>query len=129
MLERLQDFPDNVVAVRASGEITADDYKTVLVPAVDRALAGHGEVRVLYQIGPDYKGFSPGAAWADSKLGLSHWSKFGRVALVTDIDWLKAATRMFAPFFPHEVRIFSNAEMPAARDWIVAEDTSEARAP
>lgn len=120
MLEVLDGFPDHVLAVEGKGEITAEDYSTVLVPEVDARIARHGSVRLLYKLGPEYAGFSPGAAWSDTKLGVSHWTKFGRIALVTDVTWLREATRMFAPFFHHPIRIFANAEMDEARTWITA---------
>jgi hypothetical protein len=38
MLEQLSDLPAPILGFRASGEITAGDYKDVLVPAVASAL-------------------------------------------------------------------------------------------
>ena len=50
----------------------------------------YGTVRLLYQIGPDFRGFSPGAVWDDEKLGVSHHlTAWGRNAVVTDIDWIR----------------------------------------
>lgn len=44
MLEILNGFPDNVVVVSASGEVTREDDETVLTPAVDAAIARHDKV-------------------------------------------------------------------------------------
>jgi hypothetical protein len=38
MLEKISDVPDSVLGFRASGELTSDDYRNVLVPAVAAAL-------------------------------------------------------------------------------------------
>ena len=60
-----------------------------------------------------------GAVWADTKLGLAHWGDFGRMAVVTDVEWITNAVRLFAPLFHHPVRAFSTAEFDAARGWIL----------
>ena len=46
MIELLKGFPDNVVAVSGKGRIAKNDYDTVLVPAVDKALKAHEKVWV-----------------------------------------------------------------------------------
>lgn len=122
MIEILKNYPDHVLAVSGTGHVTAADYETVLVPEANARFARHGAVDVLYVLGPGYQGFSPGAAWADTKFGLSHLSNFGRLAVVTDVGWIKDAVRMFAPLIRHPVRCFSNAELAAARDWIVEKE-------
>jgi hypothetical protein len=109
-----------VVAVSASGEVDARDYETVLMPALDSALKAHNRIRVLYQLTPEFTGFTSGAMWDDSKLGLAHWKAWERIAVVTDIQWIAHATRMFAFLMPGMVKVFSNADLAEARRWIVA---------
>lgn len=72
MLERISDLPDSVVGIRALGEVTGDDYRNVLTPAVEDALEGGHKVRLLYVLGEDVKGLglTAGAAWQDTKIGL-----------------------------------------------------------
>ena len=52
--------------------VTAKDDETVYIPTVESMIQEYGTVRLLYQIGPDFRGFSPGAVWDDEKLGVSH---------------------------------------------------------
>lgn len=52
MIERLKGFPDNVVAIACHGEVTKQDYDTVLIPAVEKALKTHDKLRLLYEVGP-----------------------------------------------------------------------------
>ena len=40
MLELIEDLPDGVVGLTAIGEVTAEDYETVAMPAIDRAPLG-----------------------------------------------------------------------------------------
>lgn len=123
-MEFLDGYPDDVLAISAKGHVTADDYRDHLIPELKARLERHPRIRVLCIFGPEYKGFSPGAAWSDLQLGMSHWSEFGRIAVVTDVEWLRNVARLFAPFYHHAIRAFSLADASAARDWILSEDKS-----
>lgn len=120
MMKLVSSLPDYVVGISASGEVGAQDYETVLMPALDAALKKHKRIRVLYQLTPEFTGFTSGALWDDSKLGLAHWKAWEKIALVTDTAWVTHATQMFALFMPTTVKVFSNAELAEARKWIVA---------
>jgi hypothetical protein len=73
MLTKISDVPDSVLGFRASGELTSDDYQNVLVPAVEAALRTRGKLRLLYLPGEDVTGFTPGAAWQDTKVGMAQY--------------------------------------------------------
>jgi len=120
MITVIPGLPGNVLGFSASGKVTASDYETVLVPAIEEGLAGQAKLRLLYHLGADFEGFGIGAMWADAKVGLEHPSAWERIALVTDIDWLRSATHLFGFAMPGEVRVFSNAELPDAKKWVAA---------
>jgi hypothetical protein len=42
------------------------------------------------------------------------------VAVVTEVGWISRSVRVFAPLIPGEVRVFPDAELDAAKDWISA---------
>jgi len=106
-----------VLALEATGRVTHEDYRDILIPRVESLLA-HGPVDMLYAIGEDFTGFDLEALWDDATLGVRHWRDFRRVAVVADLQWLRAAVSMFAPFFPCEIRLFPRSDMVAAKDWI-----------
>jgi hypothetical protein len=118
MIERLPDLPERTVGFVASGNVTADDYDTVVIPAIETALATHGSVRILYQLGPAFTGFTSGAMWDDMKLGMSHLKAWDRIAIVTDLDWVASAMAIFRFVMPCPVRVFSNAEFTEAARWV-----------
>jgi hypothetical protein len=115
MLERIPDLPDSVVGIKASGEITADDYRNVLVPAVDAALKGEHQLRFLYVLGEDVTGFSPAAAWQDTKVGLGHYTRWEKVAVVSDKTWLRHSVDIFGCLIPGEIKAFTSADEAEAR--------------
>lgn len=63
MIERLEDMPVGTIGFRASGHVTGDEYRDVLVPPL-REQAEAGEVRIVYVIGPEFEKFEAGALLA-----------------------------------------------------------------
>ncbi|HVN51219.1 MAG TPA: STAS/SEC14 domain-containing protein [Acidimicrobiales bacterium] len=120
MLEKLSDLPDGVLGFRASGELTADDYRTVLVPAVEAALGTRDKLRLLYILGEDLEGLSAGAAWQDTKVGIGHVTRWEKVAVVSDKDWLRHSVDVFGYLIPGEIKAFLPSEEADARAWVVS---------
>ena len=48
MIEIIRGLPENVVAVSVSGEVTGEDYKNVLIPAIEDKIQSTG--RFVYFI-------------------------------------------------------------------------------
>lgn len=120
MLQKIAGLPDPEVGIRASGEVTADDYKSVLVPAVEAALKDGHKVRLLYVLAGDVKGlgFTAGAAWQDTKIGLGHYSSWEKVAVVSGKDWLRHSIDIFGYLIPGEVKGFTLDQEADARAWV-----------
>lgn len=117
----LEDYPEDVVAVRAEGIITSDDYEKTLIPLMEKIIKEKGQVKLLYWCGTEFEGFSVGAMWDDARYGLMHMGKFSKFALVTDVDWLRMSMTLFAPVIPVPVKVFHNAELDDAKEWVKAE--------
>lgn len=120
MFEPIEGVPGHVVALRAVGKVTGEDYASVLVPAVDAAKAGGGKVRLLLELGEAFEGYDASAIAADAGVGIGHFSDFERVAVVTDVELLRTAIHLFAPLIPGEVHVYPLAEGAEARTWISA---------
>ena len=89
MIEEIPGLPAGTLGFKISGDVTGDDYDNVLTPAVDKAIEEFDRIKFLAQIGPDFNGYSLDAAWDDAKLGLRHWMGFERVAVATDVGWVR----------------------------------------
>ena len=120
MIEQLTNFPPNVVAFVCRGRVTKADYDKVLIPAVERALKSHDKVRLYYETASDFGGIDPGAFWADFRVGVEHFTRWERMAVVTDVEWIKNTISVFGFLMPGELRLFPAAEAAQAREWIVA---------
>ena len=118
MIELLPELPENVVGVRASGTVTAGDYESVLIPAVEEAVKQHGPVRLLYIMDCSIRDFSVGAMWDDAKLGFQHLQDFERIAVVTDDHLVRGMIGAFHFAMPKYLRLFQIGEESAATAWL-----------
>jgi hypothetical protein len=120
MIEPLQGFPANVLAFVCHGRVSKQDYDTVLVPMVNEALKNKAKLRLYYETGADFDGIAPGAVWEDFKVGMEHLTRWERMAVVTDVEWIKHTVRFFSFMMPGELKIFSREQIAQARAWIAA---------
>jgi hypothetical protein len=120
MIKVLEDLPEGVVGLEASGKVTAEDYRDVMVPALSAALE-RGSARVLYVL-TEHTTFTPGAAFADAKLGLGHFKGWERIAVVSDADWLENSIKAFGWMMPGEVRVFDDDDVDDAKRWLAQKD-------
>jgi SpoIIAA-like len=118
MVELIPDLPDGVVGVRGTGRITGADYESVIIPAVEAELAKHRKVRFLYHLGPDFTGFDAGALWDDTKIGLRHFNAWERIAVVSDVDWVRGVIKLVGLAMPGHVRVYRNDQLADARAWV-----------
>ena len=109
---------NNLLHIKASGEVTAEDYETVLIPAAEDILQEHDKLRMIYELGPDMTGFSVGAMWEDAKVGMNHLTQFEKLAVISDHAWIVNMVKVFAFMIPCPVKVFSDAEAADARTWI-----------
>jgi hypothetical protein len=118
MVEKIPDLPDNVLGFTAKGTVTANDYESVIIPEVEALFSRYRKVRFLYHLGEDFSGFEATAMWDDTKLGLKHLTGWERIAVVSDVEWIRGAIRIFRLAIPGHVRVFHNREFTEATRWI-----------
>jgi hypothetical protein len=122
MIEQLTDMPEGAIGFRGSGRLTSRDYHDTLLPVIREALESGRTVNLLFATAPDFSGLDMGALWEDTKaagtIGLKHLSSWGRIALVTDKDWMRHAISAFGWISPGEYRVFEPDEYEAAKTWL-----------
>lgn len=118
MIEQMPNLPENVLGFIAKGTVSAEDYESVIIPAVEAAFSRHDKIRFLYHLGEDFSGFEAAAMWDDTKLGLKHLRGWERIAVVSDIEWILTTIKMFGVIIPGHVRVFHNSDLAEAMRWI-----------
>src|SRR5690348_12235496 len=114
MLELIGGLPGHVVGIAVSGRLTMQDCRDVLVPAMERSLKRHEKIRLYYELNSRF----PGAAWDELDLGLEHVSRCERVAIVTDIGWVRLTVKALRFLIPSEIRVFATIQAEEGRAWI-----------
>ncbi|MDN5309807.1 MAG: hypothetical protein PWP14_1201 [Methanolobus sp.] len=118
MIEIMEDMPDRVLAIRASGIIREEDYDKVLVPAIGKKKEKHGKVRFLYYLDKDFDKFTGQAMLEDAKAATQYFTSFEKIAVVSNVDWINSAMEIFKYVIPGPVRTYSNEELDKAKEWI-----------
>ncbi len=73
---------------------------------------------MLYYLGSDFTEYDMEALLDDAKIGFKHLKAWERIALVTDIEWVRKAVHLFAFIMPGYVRLFKNNELSNAKKWM-----------
>ena len=116
------DMPPGSLAFRASGRLTRDEYQDELMRPILAALDRGESINLLFETAPDFRGLDVGALWEDVKaagtVGLAQRSRWRRMALVTDKDWVRHGASVFGWLAPGELRLFDLSERDKARAWM-----------
>lgn len=118
MLTPIENLPDHVYGVRASGEVTKDDIQQVLLPGLQRLTDKYHEIYYLLQLDTDVKNFTAGAWVQDLIAGIKHLSEWKKMAIVTDQTAVEKFTDLFSYISPGEAKGFEPAELVSALEWV-----------
>jgi hypothetical protein len=119
MIEVLSDMPQGVTGIRVSGRLRGADLRE-FAPAMGELLKS-GEIRIVEVVASDYEGFGPGGLAEDLKLGLGalfrHHSRFKRIAVVSDKEWIGHTLHALAWMIPGELAFFGLDDLERAKEW------------
>lgn len=122
MIEELGGVPANVAAFRASGEVTKEDFKEIVMPAVNKLVKKFDELNYLMLIDTPLKNISGGAWMEDILMGFKKLTKWHRVAILTDKDSVNWFTDVFSYLVPGEYKGFYPEQLPAAMEWVAGKE-------
>jgi hypothetical protein len=121
MVEGVADLPDGVLGFRATGKISGDEYRELMIP-IYAALERGEKLNIYFELAEDFHGLDLAALWEDLKaagsVGLKHRSSWQRMAVVTDKDWIRHGAAVAGWLAPGELRLFDPDERPAAKAWV-----------
>lgn len=123
MLQFINDLPENIVGIHAVGEVTKEDIDTVLIPRLDDLVKRQGEINYMLVLETNAQNFSAGAWLDDVKVGLKHFTKWKKVAVVTDqksVEWF--TSHVFKFLIPGKAKGFSLDKLEEAVKWISEEE-------
>jgi len=124
MIEIIEGLPNNIVGIAVNGRVTKKDCYDVLMPAMEKKLKRHDKIRLYYELNSRF----PGAAWDDLNVGIEYLPPCERVAIVTDVGWIRYTVKALRFLIPGEIEVFATVRASEGRAWIAATPESPANA-
>ncbi|RZL50164.1 MAG: STAS/SEC14 domain-containing protein [Pedobacter sp.] len=118
MLTEIENLPDYVFGVKASGEVTADDLKNILLPGLEALTAKYNEIYYILVLETKVENFTAGAWYQDMVAGLKHLTAWKKMAIVTDQKAVENFTDAFSYVTPGEAKGFPLSETDEAITWV-----------
>ena len=108
------DVKNNQIAVSVMGQFTLDDYRE-FEQAVNYGIQFQGTVDLLFDL-RDMLSYSLDVAWEELKFSREHKNDFGRIAILTDDQWMAWSMWINRSFMSADIRLFDDLEM--AQAWV-----------
>lgn len=108
-----------LVTLRIKEKLDKADYER-FVPMVESQMHRDAPLRLLIEL-RDFKGWTAGALWEDTKFAARHFNDIDRIAVVGESRWQQGVALFFKPFTAAAVRYFDMAAVDEARRWIRAD--------
>lgn len=118
MLHILPRSQGNVLGIECSGKVSREDYLETLEPALNRVIAEHGQVRVLFIFGEDFEGYKLEAMLEDIRYGFKHMKRFEKLATINAPSILVPILKLFDKVSKCRCKNFDRAAADEAWGWI-----------
>ena len=118
MIEILPETRGNLVAAKAGGTLTAQDYTDIWLPKLEAVIGAHGKIRALIYFDETFEGWDAGAMWQDAKFGFSHADDFEKIAVVGAAEWVETVVNLFGHLMQGTVETFPTGALEKAYAWI-----------
>ncbi|KQT26096.1 hypothetical protein ASG22_05335 [Chryseobacterium sp. Leaf405] len=117
MITIIPGSPENVAAFNATGEVTREDFESLVIPLVKQKVDQYNELNYLLYLDTDLDNFTMGAWLQDVFLGLKNLTKWNRAAIVTDKEGVQNFTDIFSVLMPGEFKSFPKENLYNALYW------------
>lgn len=119
MIEVMRESDGDVLGLRATGKLSAADYRDLLTPTVRTLLDRFDSLRVLFLLDAPFHGWTLGAAWANTVFDVKHRNHFGKVAVVGAPRWERCCVNLVgALLMTRELRTYDRQRLDVAWEWV-----------
>lgn len=84
MLTPMPDLPPFVFGITAIDTVTSKDIELVLLPELQNLVDNYNKIYYILVLDTEIKNFTAGSWFQDMKAGLKHFTKWKKIAVVTD---------------------------------------------
>jgi len=118
MIKQETGMPQNIVAFRAWGEVTAQDFKEVVLPAIADLVSKIDEINFILILDTSPADFTIGAWLQDAWAGIRDLTKWNRAAIVTGNEMVEKITPVFSALMIGTFKTYSHTQMNEAINWV-----------
>ena len=118
----MTDVPSHVVGARAAGKVDKADYESKLLPEFERVAKEHGKINFIMVLETGVGNFTAGAWMDDVKAGIKHFTKWNKIAIVTDQTAVQKISDLLSAIVPGEIKGYPISDVELAKAWVSAPD-------
>lgn len=117
MIKIMPESTNQMLAVKASGTLTEEDYTNVWIPALQKIIDEFEVANVLLYMDDEFEGFTMKAMWEDAKFAYSHRNHFSRIAVVGGPEWIRWGARVGESLMDCKLEFFEPSQLKEALAW------------
>jgi hypothetical protein len=120
MIELLKDFPPHVAAYRAGGSVEKEEYEQIMMKRVNEVADTYGKINFLVLLETDMQNFTLPAFLDYIKISFQHFTRWNRMAIVTDQKLVEKAYDALSYLVPGIINGFELKQYEEAKEWVSA---------
>src|SRR4051812_44793993 len=114
MLKHLNYLPIHILGLHAAGDVSIEDYEKTLEPLLDEHVKQNGKINFLLILEAQIKDFEPGAWCGNVDIGLKYFTKWNKLAVVTNETGMREFSHLFKYILPGQYRGYRLEELDEA---------------
>lgn len=118
MLSIIPNLPAYVLGVRATYEVSSEDLRNIVVPGLQLLVDRYDEIHYLLVLDTAVGNFTSGAWVQDMKAGIKHFTKWKKIAVVTEQAGVQKFTDVFSLLVPGEAKGYTHHQLAEAIHWV-----------
>jgi hypothetical protein len=118
MLRLIKDLPSHVTGLHAYHEVTEEEYVRELRKLLYNAVQMHGKINYILVLETEIRNFASGMWCGNVGIGLKHFFKWNKVAIVSDQRGLRGYSDLFKYILPGRFKMFPLIRMDEAIIWV-----------
>jgi hypothetical protein len=118
MLRLIENLPTHVTGVHAYRKVAEKEYIDTLTTLLDDLIKREKRISFILVLETDIKNFASGMWCGNVGIGLKHFFKWHKVAIVSDQRGLKGYSDLFNYLIPGKFRTFPLLHIDQALIWV-----------
>ena len=123
MVELMTDLPDHVAAYKASEAISKEEYESIVMARVNEVAERYGKIDFLVLLETSMANYSIAAFIDYLKISFKHFTRWNRMAIVSDEAWVRKVYDILGHVVHGEIRVYEISELQKAKNWVSGIET------